>query len=76
MATTTRASLTERQLAFLDENPFVGVATTLRPDGSPHSTVVWVDIDEGVVSFNTEEGRAKVRHVDDDSRVSLLVLDR
>ena len=68
-------TLTEAQLRFLDENPFVGVATTLRPDGSPHSTVVWVDVDDGVVSFNTEEGRAKVRHIDDDSRVSLLVLD-
>ena len=70
-----QATLSEAQLRFLAENPFVGVLTTLRPDGSPHSTVVWVDVEDGVVSFNTEEGRAKVRHVDDDPRVSLLVLD-
>ena len=68
-------TLSEAQLRFLDENPFVGILTTLRRDGSPHSTVVWVDVEDGVVSFNTEEGRAKVRHIDDDSRVSLLVLD-
>ena len=37
--------------------------------------MVWVDVDDAVVSFNTEEGRAKVRHVDDEPRVSLLVLD-
>jgi PPOX class probable F420-dependent enzyme len=70
-----QAALSEAQLRFLAENPFVGVLTTLRPDGSPHSTVVWVDVEDGVVSFNTEEGRAKVRYLDDDPRVSLLVLD-
>jgi PPOX class probable F420-dependent enzyme len=70
-----QATLSEAQLRFLAENPFVGVLTTLRSDGSPHSTVVWVDVEDGEVSFNTEEGRAKVRHVDDDPRVSLLVLD-
>ena len=70
-----QATLGEAQLRFLAENPFVGVLTTLRADGSPHSTVVWVDVEDGVVSFNTEEGRAKVRHVDDDPRIALLVLD-
>jgi PPOX class probable F420-dependent enzyme len=70
-----QVTLSEAQLRFLAENPFVGVLTTLRRDGSPHSTVVWVDVQDGVVSFNTEEGRAKVRHVDDDPRVALLVLD-
>ena len=70
-----QAVLSEAQLRFLAENPFVGVLTTLRRDGSPHSTVVWVDVEDGVVSFNTEEGRAKVRHLDDDPRASLLVLD-
>jgi PPOX class probable F420-dependent enzyme len=70
-----QATLSEAQLRFLAENPFVGVLSTLRADGSPHSTVVWVDVEDGVVSFNTEDGRAKVRHVDDDPRVSLLVLD-
>ena len=75
MAVKQQAALSEAQLRFLAQNPFVGVLTTLRPDGSPHSTVVWVDVEDGVVSFNTEEGRAKVRHIDDEPRVSLLVLD-
>ena len=68
-------TLTEAQRRFLDENPYVGVVTTLRPDGSPHSTVVWVDVEDGVVTFNTEEGRAKPRYIEGDPRVSLLVLD-
>ena len=70
-----QATLSEAQLRFLAESPFVGVLTTLRADGSPHSTVVWVDVEDGVVSVNTEEGRAKVRHLDDEPRASLLVLD-
>jgi PPOX class probable F420-dependent enzyme len=73
--TTMTKTLSEEQLRFLDENPFVGVVTTLREDGSPHSTVVWVDVDDGLPSFNTEEGRAKPRHLEHDPRVALLVLD-
>lgn len=68
-------TLGDAQLLFLAGNPFVGVLTTLRRDGSPHSTVVWVGVEDGQVSFNTEEGRAKVRHLDDDPRVTLLVVD-
>jgi PPOX class probable F420-dependent enzyme len=66
--------LTEAQRAFL-ENPFVGVVTDLRPDGSPHSTVVWVDVDDEGVSFNTAWPRAKPRYLSADPRVSLVVLD-
>jgi PPOX class probable F420-dependent enzyme len=68
------AELDSKQQEFL-ENPFVGVVTTLRDDGSPHSTVVWVDRDDGGVSFNTARGRAKERHLSRDPRVSLLVVD-
>src|SRR2546423_14967017 len=69
------AKLTEKQKVFL-ENPFVGVVTTLREDGSPHSTVVWVDVEEsGDVSFNPALGRAKPRELEHDPRVALLVLD-
>jgi PPOX class probable F420-dependent enzyme len=68
------ATLDQKQKQFL-ENPYVGVATTLRADGSPHSTVVWVDVDDRGVSFNTANGRAKERHLRKDPRVSLLVLD-
>ncbi|HXG75873.1 MAG TPA: PPOX class F420-dependent oxidoreductase [Gaiellaceae bacterium] len=66
--------LTEAQRAFLAQ-PFVGVLTDLRPDGSPHSTVVWVDVDEQGVFVNTAHGRAKPRYIAADPRVSLLVVD-
>jgi PPOX class probable F420-dependent enzyme len=69
------AALKEEQWRFLDQNPFVGTVTTLRPDGSPHSTIVWVDVEDGKVSFNTALGRAKPKHLEHDPRASILVVD-
>ena len=67
-------ALSDKEKEFLN-NPFVGTVTTLRDDGSPHSTVVWMEPLDGVVSFNTAVGRAKERHLRRDPRVSMLVLD-
>jgi len=68
------AKLTEAQAEFLS-NPFYGVVATLRQDGSPHQTVVWVDSDDGDVVFNTAEGRAKPRNMRVNPQVSLTVVD-
>jgi PPOX class probable F420-dependent enzyme len=67
-----RPSAAER--AFL-EQPFVGVITDLRADGSPHSTIVWVDVDDEGVSFNTAWPRVKPNNIAGDPRVSLAVVD-
>ena len=69
------SELKEAQKQFLEENAYVGVVTTLRQDGSPHSTIVWVDVDDGKPSFNTALGRAKPNHLQRDPRASLLVVD-
>jgi PPOX class probable F420-dependent enzyme len=69
------AKLTAAQQAFLRDNPFPGVTTTLRPDGSPHATVVWIDEDGGDVLFNTVVGRAKERHLRQNPNVSVTVVD-
>ena len=68
------ATLDDKARKFL-EQPYVGTVTTLRQDGSPHSTIVWVDVDEDGASFNTAAGRAKPRHLERDPRLSLLVVD-
>jgi PPOX class probable F420-dependent enzyme len=68
------SKLSEKQLEFL-EHPFVGVVTTLREDGSPHSTVVWVDVEDGIPMFNTALGRKKPSNLQKDPRASLLVID-
>jgi PPOX class probable F420-dependent enzyme len=69
------SALTDPERQFLDENPYVGSVTTLRADGSPHATVVWVDVRDGKIGFNTARGRAKTRHLERDPRASLLVVD-
>ena len=69
------ARLKEQQTEFLEDNPYVGVVTTLRDDGSPHSTIVWVDVEDCKPSFNTATGRAKPKHLEHDPRASLLVVD-
>ena len=69
------AKLEDKPRKFLDENPYVGVATTLREDGSPHSTIVWVDVEGDKVSFNTALGRAKPKHLEHDPRASVLMVD-
>ena len=68
------AKLNDKQKQFLDQ-PFVGTVTTLREDGSPHSTIVWVDVEDGKVGFNTARGRAKSKHLERDPRASLLMVD-
>jgi PPOX class probable F420-dependent enzyme len=69
------AKIGEKEKQFIADNPFVGVVTDLREDGSPHSTVVWVDVDDEKVSFNTARGRAKPSNLLRDARASLTVVD-
>ena len=69
------AKLEEKPRKFLDDSPYVGVVTTLREDGSPHSTIVWVDVEGDKVSFNTALGRAKPKHLERDPRASVLMVD-
>ena len=68
------AKLSDAHVEFLS-NAHYGVVATIRADGSPHQTVVWVDTDNGDVVFNTAEGRAKPRHLRATSHVALTVVD-
>src|ERR1700690_4057071 len=67
------AKLSPTQLAFL-EAPNFGVVATVGEDGSPQSTVVWIDTDGENVVFNTKRGRAKVDHLEHDRRVSVTII--
>jgi PPOX class probable F420-dependent enzyme len=60
--------------AFLDlvECPPVAALTTLMPDGSPQTSVVWCDREGDVVRVNTMRGFAKERSMRRDPRVTLL----
>jgi PPOX class probable F420-dependent enzyme len=67
-------ALTEAQAALLSGANY-GVVTTLRADGSPHTTVVWVEAQDGAPSFNTAGGRVKPANLENDARVALLVVE-
>lgn len=59
---------------FRDPN-FAHLAT-LMPDGSPHVSVVWVDIDGDRIIVNTQEGRMKPENVRRDPRVAISIYDQ
>lgn len=68
------AALTDQQAQlFLDRN--YGVVTTLRRDGSPQMTVVWLDWDGERVLFNTAEGRVKPRNLRRNPVVGVFVMN-
>lgn len=66
------AKLSEQQASIFEE-PYFAVAATVREDGSPQQTVVWVDYDGENVVFNTAEGRAKPRYIRQNPMVSVHV---
>lgn len=66
--------LSESEAALFDQ-PLYAVAATVREDGSPQQTVVWVERDGDDVSFNTAEGRAKPRNIRRNSNVGILVME-
>jgi PPOX class probable F420-dependent enzyme len=67
------AELTDAQRAFIRENAYYAVLTTLREDGSPHSSVVWATEEDGKVLVNTVERRVKGRNLARDPRASVVV---
>jgi len=68
------AALPEFVRGLLDANTFV-VLTTLNPDGSPQSSVIWAKRDGDEVVFSTIRGRRKTRNLERDPRVSLCAHD-
>jgi PPOX class probable F420-dependent enzyme len=59
----------------LFERPNHAVLGTVRPDGSPQVTPVWVMLEGDRVVVNSAKGRAKVRNVQRDPRATVTVLD-
>ena len=73
MPTTT--TLTEEQARFLQE-PNYAVIAAVRPDGTPHQTVVWVDWDGEHVLVNLNEWRQKLQYLRETPVASVLTIDR
>jgi PPOX class probable F420-dependent enzyme len=54
----------------------LGVLATIRDDGTPHLTPLWVDWDGTHVLINTAVGRIKERHIRKGRPVTILVIDK
>lgn len=51
------------------------VLTTLLPDGTPQSHVMWVDADDSHLYINTEIHRQKFKNVERDPRATVTIVD-
>jgi PPOX class probable F420-dependent enzyme len=67
------AKLSEKQAKLLTDRNW-GVIATIREDGSPHVTPVWIDYDGEAVLVNSAHGRTKVTNVERDPRATVTVL--
>lgn len=59
----------------LFEKPIYAVVTTVMPDGQPQSTVVWADMVDGNVRFNTARGRQKDKNLQRNPKVTIVLVD-
>jgi PPOX class probable F420-dependent enzyme len=68
-------TLSEGVKKLFREPNFAHIAT-LMPDGSPHVSVVWVDIDGDRIIVNSQEGRVKPANIRRDPRVSISIYEQ
>src|SRR4051794_25467812 len=74
MPTKTTARIPRKAREILRKKSFAHVATVM-PDGSPHVTPVWVDVDGDEIVINTAEGRMKPRNLRNDPRAAIAAVD-
>ncbi len=68
------AELTDAARRALEGKYFWTLAT-INPDGSPQSSVVWVDVRDGKIVVNTALGRKKPRNMEQNPKVALSWYD-
>lgn len=66
--------LTPAARAIFEKQVLAHVAS-LGPDGAPHVTPVWVELDGDLLVINTALGRAKARNLAADARVAISLTD-
>lgn len=71
---TDRRSIPDSHADLVDCPP-VAALTTLQPDGSPQTSVVWCDREGDLVRVNTMRGFRKEQNMRRDPRVTLLCYD-
>jgi PPOX class probable F420-dependent enzyme len=70
------AGIDDEGVRELLEKPNHAVVSTHNEDGTIHSTVVWVNVEDGKVAVNTGVGRHWPTNLERDPRVTVLVYDQ
>lgn len=68
------ATIPESHAAIFKGKGLAHIATVM-PDGSPQVTPVWVDLEDGLVVFNSAEGRVKSKNLGLNAKVALSITD-
>jgi PPOX class probable F420-dependent enzyme len=67
-------TLTDNVRTLFDGKNFA-VLSTLEPDGTPHSTVVWAKRDADDILFALPKGRRKIANLNRDPRATVVIFD-
>ena len=67
-------TLTDKARTLFDGKNFA-VLSTLEPDGTPHSTVVWATRDGDDILFALPKGRHKLANLRRDPRATVAIFD-
>jgi len=70
------ANLNDPGVSELLEKPNHAVLSTLNPDGSVHSAVVWLNVEDGKLALNSAKGRVWPNNLERDPRATLLLLNQ
>jgi PPOX class probable F420-dependent enzyme len=69
------AALSDKARKLFTDPNYLYVGTT-NPDGSPQVTVVWTDLQDSSIRFNTAIGRVKERNLRRDPRIGMTITAR
>jgi PPOX class probable F420-dependent enzyme len=69
-------TLSKEELQQLFQGRNLAFLSTLSKDGSPHVTPVWADMIDDVILVNTFESSAKNKHITNDKRVALAIVEQ
>jgi hypothetical protein len=69
------ATLNDSEVQKLLTEPNYAVVSTLNPDGSILSTIVWISDDDGTVAVNSAEGRKWPTNLERDPHITALVYE-
>jgi PPOX class probable F420-dependent enzyme len=69
------ATLNDSEVQKLLSEPNHAVVSTINPDGSVLSTIVWISDDDGTVAVNSAKGRKWPTNLERDPRITALVYE-